>query len=66
MLKPLNQLPLPLKYAVLLMAASSLATPILYFFGLYSSADNAVIAPLAGGIGGYVGGMIRESLGRKS
>ena len=66
MFDQINQLALPVKYAVLLMAVTSVATPIFYFAGLYSSADSAVLAPLAGGVGGYIGGLIRQSLGREN
>ncbi len=64
MLEQLNKLDLPLKYAVLLMAAASIATPVFYFAGLYSSADHAVLAPVAAAVGGYIGGLMRRSMGR--
>lgn len=63
MMEKLNALGLPIKYAILVMAGTTIANPIIYYAGLYSSPDTAVTTPLVGAIGGYLGGYFRQKSG---
>lgn len=61
----LNKFGLGVKYAIIGLIGGIIGAGLMWFFGRESDLNTYIVFPLAGAVGGYVGGRIRQKSGKE-